>query len=122
MEAFLSDWYRVEEVVEVVVALAAQADFVGEPRHSASTIAAMAFKSGRSLVKCPTCDTEAKFFKMFQSYRPQHSWTDEDGRTKATLFCLECEFKMRMEEWLSWNDEEKKIAGEGYATKQKIVK
>ena len=77
---------------------------------------AMAYKSGTSLVKCLTCETEGKFFKMYQSFRPDHAWTDDEGRTKAVLFCVDCELKNRIKEWESYTEEEKKIAGENYAT------
>ena len=83
---------------------------------------AMAFKPGTSLVKCYECETEGKFFRMYQSFRPTHAWTDEEGRTKAVLFCVDCELKNRIKEWESFSEEEKGVAGEGYATLDAVRK
>ena len=49
---------------------------------------AMAFQSGRKGAWCAECKVECKFFKMFQSFRPHHAWTDESGRTMGVLFCI----------------------------------
>ena len=53
---------------------------------------------------------------MFQSFRPDHAWQDEEGRTKAVLFCIGCEVETRKKEWERWTEEEKKVAGEEYPT------
>ena len=77
----------------------------------------MAFQTGTKLVKCSECETENKFFKMFQSYRPDHAWKDEDtGRIMAVLFCVDCEVRNREKEWEMWTDAEKELAGESYPT------
>ena len=84
-------------------------------------IVVMAFQSGTAPVQCYDCEKQDKFFKLCQSYRPQHAWTDsETNRTKATLFCLKCELKMRKEEWSAWSAEEKEEMGEDYATMKRV--
>ena len=80
-----------------------------------------AFQSGTLPVQCYDCGKKDKFFKLFQSYRPEHVWTDsETFKTKATLFCLKCELKMREEEWSVWSAEEKEDMGEDYATMKRV--
>ena len=83
---------------------------------------AMAFQSGTALARCQECGFEAKFFKLYQSFRPDHAWKDEDGRTKAALFCINCEVKNRQREWKEWSQEEKDIAGEDYAKEETVKK
>ena len=79
-----------------------------------------AFQSGTASCICYDCRKQERFFKLFQSYRPDHSWRDDEGRTKATLFCLDCELKRRQEEWESWSVEEKEAVGELYATLDQV--
>ena len=83
---------------------------------------AMAFQSGTKAFRCYECDVEGKFFKMYQSFRPEHAWKDEEGRTKAVLFCIDCEVKNREKEWQQWTDDEKKIAGEDYTSVEAVKK
>ena len=68
------------------------------------------------------CDEECKFYKMFQSYREKECWPDAQGRLMATLYCVDCELKKRIDEWSSWTGPQKEIAGEDYATKKRVVK
>ena len=82
----------------------------------------MAFTSGRTQVTCKECKKVGKFFKMFQSWRDEDTWTDEEGRKMATLICPDCELKKRVKEWANWNDDEKELAGEDYATMAKVLK
>ena len=82
----------------------------------------MAFQSGTNVVRCFECKTEGKFFKMFQSFRPDHAWQDEEGRTKAVLLCVDCEVKTRQAEWERWTEEEKEVAGENYPTLAAVQK
>ncbi len=65
---------------------------------------------------------EHKFFKMFQSYRPQHTWQDETGRWKSTLFCVDCEVKQRESEFASWSQEQRDEAGFDYPTLGRVKK
>ena len=51
----------------------------------------MAFQSGTKAVRCFECEEEGKFFKMFQSFRTEHAWRDDEGRMKAVLFCVGCD-------------------------------
>ena len=76
----------------------------------------MAYQSGTAPRYCAECKVEATFYKMFQSYRKDHVWYDDEGRPKAVLFCVDCEVKNRQKEWESWTDEEKKVAGKDYPT------
>ena len=54
----------------------------------------MAFQSGTKAVHCFECKVEGKFFKMYQSFRPDHAWKDEEGRTMSVLYCVGCEVKI----------------------------
>ena len=61
---------------------------------------------------CWECGKKEKFFKMFQSWRKEHVWEDEDGRTFARLFCCGCEVNIRKDEWAEMTEEQKTLAGE----------
>ena len=80
----------------------------------------MALQGGTSKNVCRECGVKEKFFKMFQCFRKEHVWTDEDGRTMATIFCVGCELKIRQDEWSEFTEEEKRVAGEGYATMKQV--
>ena len=58
---------------------------------------------------------------MTQSFRPQHSWRDEDdGSIKATLFCNDCELEFRKEEWVTWGAAQRRVAGHDYPTIERV--
>ena len=59
---------------------------------------------------------------MFQSYRDGEWWTDAEGRTKATLYCVDCELVKRQSEWSYWNGPKKATAGEDYPTMDAVKK
>ena len=82
-----------------------------------------AFQSGTLPVRCFDCEKKDKFFKLFQSYRPDHTWWDpETNKTKARLLCLNCELKTREDEWITWTAEEQMEMGADYATMPRILK
>ena len=83
---------------------------------------AMAFQSGTKGVRCYKCKTEGKFFKMYQSFRPEHIWEDESKKTMSTLFYIDCEVNTRKEEWEQWTKEQNVKAGENYPTKGAVIK
>ena len=68
------------------------------------------------------CREPGKFFKMFQSYRPEHCWQDEQGRVKAQLLCLRCEQKIRYGEWQCVTLKEKRETGDEHTTMSLIRK
>ena len=82
---------------------------------------AMAFQSSEKTIGCADCGIHKKFFKMFQSYRPDDFWRDDDGRSRATLYCMECELKKRQKEWHNWDEVERQWAGgEKYVTLEHV--
>ena len=96
--------------------------FSGRPSLLQSAETAMAFQAGRAEIKCNRCGVKGKFFKMFQSYRPDHCYPDEEGKWMATLFCLDCELKNREQEWSFWTGKDKEIAGEDWVTMTRVKK
>ena len=71
-----------------------------------TSVTAMAYQSGMAELQCHECGKECRFFKMSQSFRPQHIWRNWKGAVMATLFCNECELEMRKEEWVTFDWEE----------------
>lgn len=83
----------------------------------------MAFQSGTLGVTCYSCRTNGhKFFEMYQSFRPEHAYVDEQGRIKAALFCIPCELRYREDEWVTWTHEQQAIAGADYVTLKAVQK
>ena len=78
----------------------------------------MAFLDGTTPCKCWECKKVIGFFRMFQSYRPEHIEIDEDtNRVFARLFCVECEVRVRTDEMNHFfTVEQRKEAGKQYAT------
>ena len=79
----------------------------------------MAFMGGTKEACCNECYASVRFFKLYQSYRPEHVWTDNE-RMMATLLCIDCELGIRKTEWSKWNEDEKEVAGADYATMPKV--
>ena len=73
---------------------------------------AMAFQGGTHQKGCWECGKQVKFFKMFQSWRQEHVWYDEDRKAFARLFCCDCELKVRKDEWEDMTEEQRALAGE----------
>ena len=82
----------------------------------------MAFQAGIQGVMCKKCQTEGKFFQMFQSFRTEHAYYDDSGRIRAVLLCIKCEVQTRQEEWETWTPEQKEIAGDDYPLIETVKK
>ena len=61
-----------------------------------------------------------KFFKLFQSWRHEHVWYDDEQREQARLLCIGCELNIRRDEWEDMTEEQRALAGVDYCTLESI--
>ena len=81
----------------------------GCPRGPRKALKAMAFESSSKLYPCGMCKEQLRFFKMMGSFLPQHKLArgSLDTCDKYLRVCVDCEMKLRQEEWASWTEEGK---------------
>ena len=92
----------------------------------------MAFESGTKLFPCMQCGTELPYFKMLQNDRKRakepQTYAESIGETAATgskamgRVCVECEARLRGEDWERMTDKQKEAAGTDYMTPERVRK
>ena len=93
------------------------------PRWPLGPICAMAFQPSTKLYPCDLCLQEHRYFKMMDSYRPQHKLPrgELDTRDKYKRVCVKCEVALREREWLLMS-EEQKAENPNYASEVEVYK
>ena len=83
----------------------------------------MAFQPSTKLYPCDLCLQEHRYFKMMDSYRPQHKLPrgELDTRDKYKRVCVKCEVALREREWLLMS-EEQKAENPNYASEVEVNK